>query len=165
MSPPVALRENRLQGLCVIPLAVSLGRKRRRRHPGAQFARVVRAAPWPMLGGVVSRHRRAGAFLLLAWAAVVLEARRPRPASAETIWLPSPITPPSAPERLAPDERVFRLRVDEPVPDGIRRIALGQIDDILDRLEGRSGEDVGTAIHESRKSLKRLRTVVRLVAA
>jgi CHAD domain-containing protein len=60
---------------------------------------------------------------------------------------------------------VFRLRLDEPVSDGIRRIALGQIDDILDRLEGRSGDDLGTAIHESRKSLKRLRTVVRLVEA
>ncbi|HEY2600271.1 MAG TPA: CHAD domain-containing protein [Thermoleophilaceae bacterium] len=66
-------------------------------------------------------------------------------------------------EAQALAERVFRLRLDESVAEGIRRIALGQIDQILDRLEGRTDEDLGTAVHESRKSLKRLRTVVRLV--
>ena len=60
-------------------------------------------------------------------------------------------------------DREFRLRVGEPVRDGIRRIALGQVDEVLDRLEGRTDEDLATAVHESRKSLKRLRAVVRLV--
>jgi CHAD domain-containing protein len=58
---------------------------------------------------------------------------------------------------------VFRLHIDEAVPDGIARIAAGQIAEILDRLEGRTDEDFGTAVHESRKSLKRLRAVARLV--
>jgi CYTH domain-containing protein/CHAD domain-containing protein len=65
----------------------------------------------------------------------------------------------------AASERAFRLRLDEPIPDGIRRVALGQVDDVLDRLEGRTGEDLPTAVHESRKSLKRLRALVRLVHA
>jgi CHAD domain-containing protein len=59
-------------------------------------------------------------------------------------------------------ERAFRLRRDEPVPDGLRRIARGQLDNAIERLAGRSDEDLGTAIHESRKSFKRLRAVVRL---
>ena len=66
-------------------------------------------------------------------------------------------------EAQARAERVFRLRTDETVPDGIRRVALGQIDEVLDRLEGRTEEDLGTAIHEARKSLKRLRATARLV--
>jgi CYTH domain-containing protein/CHAD domain-containing protein len=61
--------------------------------------------------------------------------------------------------------RAFRLRVDERIPDGIRRIALGQVDQVLDMLEGRSGEESSKAVHESRKSLKRLRALVRLAHA
>lgn len=59
--------------------------------------------------------------------------------------------------------RAFRLRRGEPAPDGIRRIARGQIDEALDRLEGRSGEDLGASVHGARKGLKRLRATVRLV--
>lgn len=59
-------------------------------------------------------------------------------------------------------DREFRLRPGEPVPDGIRRIALGQIDLVLDRVQGNTDEDLGTAVHEARKSLKRLRAVVKL---
>jgi CHAD domain-containing protein len=70
-------------------------------------------------------------------------------------------------QREAPDshEREFQLRIDEPVADGIRRIARGQIEEVLDRLEGRTDESFGKSVHESRKSLKRLRAVVRLVRA
>lgn len=66
-------------------------------------------------------------------------------------------------EARARADRVFRLRRDESVPAGIRRIAAGQIEEILDRIEGRTDEELGTAVHESRKSLKRLRALVRLV--
>jgi CYTH domain-containing protein/CHAD domain-containing protein len=60
-------------------------------------------------------------------------------------------------------ERGFRLRIDQRVPVDIVRIATGQIEDVLDRLEGRTEEELGRAVHESRKSLKRLRAVTRLV--
>jgi CHAD domain-containing protein len=54
----------------------------------------------------------------------------------------------------------FRLAPDEGAADGLRRIARGQIELASDRLE--SGDDVAEAVHEARKSLKRLRAVVRL---
>ena len=57
--------------------------------------------------------------------------------------------------------RAFGLRTDETVPDGIRRIARGQIDIALAALRG--GGDREAAVHEARKALKRLRTVLRLI--
>jgi CHAD domain-containing protein len=60
------------------------------------------------------------------------------------------------------DERRFRLGDGERVPDGVRRIAIGQLDMSIERLEGETDEDLGTAVHETRKSLKRLRATVRL---
>jgi CHAD domain-containing protein len=54
----------------------------------------------------------------------------------------------------------FRLAPDEGAADGLRRIARGQIELASDRLE--SGDDAAEAVHEARKSLKRLRAVVRL---
>jgi CHAD domain-containing protein len=60
------------------------------------------------------------------------------------------------------DPRRFRLRDGERVPDGLRRIACGQLDVSVERLEGRSDEGLGVAVHETRKSLKRLRATVRL---
>jgi CHAD domain-containing protein len=59
-------------------------------------------------------------------------------------------------------ERRFRLYDGEQVPDGLRRIACAQLDMSVERLEGDSDEEVGTAVHETRKSLKRLRATVRL---
>jgi CHAD domain-containing protein len=59
-------------------------------------------------------------------------------------------------------ERAYRLRASEPVADGIRRIARGQIDSAHDDLEGASGRKLGPAVHDARKSLKRLRALVRL---
>jgi hypothetical protein len=60
------------------------------------------------------------------------------------------------------DPRRFRLREDESAPDGIRRIACGQLDLSIERLDGDTDEDLGTAVHEARKSFKRLRATVRL---
>jgi CHAD domain-containing protein len=64
--------------------------------------------------------------------------------------------------RSEQDERRFRLGDGERVPDGVRRIAGGQLDMSIERLEGETDEDLGTAVHETRKSLKRLRATVRL---
>jgi CHAD domain-containing protein len=58
--------------------------------------------------------------------------------------------------------RRFRLDEGEPVPAGVRRIAGSQLDMSIERLEGETDEDLGTAVHETRKSLKRLRATVRL---
>jgi CHAD domain-containing protein len=58
--------------------------------------------------------------------------------------------------------RRFRLRDGESVPDGIARIAGAQLDMAIERLAGETGEDKGSAVHEARKSLKRLRATVRL---
>jgi CHAD domain-containing protein len=60
------------------------------------------------------------------------------------------------------EARRFRLHEDEPVRAGLRRIAGSQLDMSMERLEGDTDEDVGTAVHETRKSLKRLRATVRL---
>lgn len=57
--------------------------------------------------------------------------------------------------------RAYRLRADEYVPDGIRRIALGRIADAHDEL-GHAGRRLGGAVHETRKDLKRLRACLRL---
>ena len=60
------------------------------------------------------------------------------------------------------DPRRFRLREDEPVPEGLERIAVGQLDSSIEGLAGEGHEDHATAVHEARKSLKRLRALVRL---
>jgi CHAD domain-containing protein len=60
------------------------------------------------------------------------------------------------------DRRRFRLGDGEPVTEGIARIADGQLEMAIERLEGNTDEDLGTAVHEARKSFKRLRTTVRL---
>jgi CHAD domain-containing protein len=60
------------------------------------------------------------------------------------------------------DPRRFRLRDGERVPDGVPRIACGQLDMSIERLEGHTDEELGTAVHETRKSLKRSRATVRL---
>jgi CHAD domain-containing protein len=67
-------------------------------------------------------------------------------------------------DRLTGDreQRKFALRPGEPVPEGIERIALGQLDGSIEGLAGESDADRATAIHETRKSLKRLRATARL---
>jgi CHAD domain-containing protein len=59
-------------------------------------------------------------------------------------------------------DRCFRMHVGEHVPDGVRRIARGQLIDGHDELSHASGRGIGEAVHETRKRLKRLRGLVRL---
>jgi CHAD domain-containing protein len=59
-------------------------------------------------------------------------------------------------------QRRFRLGDGERASGGVRRIARGQLDMSIERLVGDTDEDLGTAVHETRKSLKRLRATVRL---
>ena len=62
-------------------------------------------------------------------------------------------------------ERVFRLHKDEPVPDGVRRIARGQLDQAHDEVTDAPKRQLATAVHDTRKSFKRLRATVRLSRA
>ena len=63
----------------------------------------------------------------------------------------------------APDpDRTYRLRPDEPVPDGIRRVARGQLQDTRDDLADPPASQLGEVVHETRKRFKRLRACVRL---
>jgi CHAD domain-containing protein len=54
----------------------------------------------------------------------------------------------------------FSLFADETVPDGVRRIARGQIGAAVDFLAGDGDREA--AVHETRKSIKRTRTLLRL---
>lgn len=65
----------------------------------------------------------------------------------------------------AEDERAYRLQAGEFIPDGIRRIARGQLDDASEGLGKTSDRKIGDAVHETRKSLKRLRASVRVARA
>jgi CHAD domain-containing protein len=59
--------------------------------------------------------------------------------------------------------RKYRLKQGEPVPAGIRRIALGRIDHAIDELRGKSNSSPEEAVHEARKDMKKLRALLRLV--
>jgi CHAD domain-containing protein len=59
-------------------------------------------------------------------------------------------------------DRAYRLREDEHVPDGIRRIARGQLELARDELSGAPPRKQAAAVHATRKRLKRLRATVRL---
>jgi CHAD domain-containing protein len=59
-------------------------------------------------------------------------------------------------------DRSYRLHADEYVPDGIRRIARGQLEQAHDELSGASKRRLSEAVHETRKRIKRLRASVRL---
>jgi CHAD domain-containing protein len=67
-----------------------------------------------------------------------------------------------SPGRRDDSRRAYRLRVDEPVPDGIRRIARGQLELARDELSSAPQHAQAKAVHETRKRLKRLRACVRL---
>jgi CHAD domain-containing protein len=58
--------------------------------------------------------------------------------------------------------RAYRLGDGEFVPDGMRRIARGQLDAGIEELDGQPGRRLDEAVHETRKRLKRLRASVRL---
>ena len=59
-------------------------------------------------------------------------------------------------------EQAFRLYRDETIPDGIRRVARGQLDQAHAELAEAPKRKLAAAVHDTRKSLKRLRTTVRL---
>jgi hypothetical protein len=56
-------------------------------------------------------------------------------------------------------DRAYRLRGDEPLPDGLRRIVRGQL---LDAQQALASPPAGDAVHAVRKRMKRLRSVLRL---
>ena len=57
----------------------------------------------------------------------------------------------------------YELLEGERVDAGIRRIADGRAAKALENLEGAEGEQLAKGVHEARKSLKKLRSVLRLV--
>jgi CHAD domain-containing protein len=59
-------------------------------------------------------------------------------------------------------QRRFRLRADETVPDGIRRVARGQLDAAGDDFAGVTKAGLGEAVHATRKRLKRVRAALRV---
>jgi len=56
----------------------------------------------------------------------------------------------------------FRLKSDEHVAKGIRRIARNQIDKALDELTGLGSAEPEEVVHDARKRFKRIRAVLRL---
>lgn len=56
--------------------------------------------------------------------------------------------------------RAYRLGPDETVPDGIRRMARGQLETAIELLGGNGDREA--AVHETRTALKRVRTLLRL---
>ncbi len=61
-------------------------------------------------------------------------------------------------------ERRFALLEGERLIEGLRRMALGQLDEAIELLEGRgSASSPERAVHDTRKALKRLRALVRLL--
>ncbi len=64
-------------------------------------------------------------------------------------------------------KRRTSLSVDEPLAEGLRRVALGQLDlavELLERDPRERGELSAQTVHETRKAIKRLRALMRLLA-
>jgi CHAD domain-containing protein len=59
----------------------------------------------------------------------------------------------------------YRLRAGETAADAVRRIAHGRVDTALEQLRREAKTDVAGAIHDARKDLKKLRSLLRLVRA
>lgn len=57
----------------------------------------------------------------------------------------------------------YRLKSEEGVAEGLRRIASGRADEAVERLARIDDESLATAIHGARKDLKKLRAVLRLL--
>jgi CHAD domain-containing protein len=56
----------------------------------------------------------------------------------------------------------YRLRRDEPLADGIRRVARGRVQSALDELRGKTESSPDEAVHEARKDMKKLRALLRM---
>ena len=59
--------------------------------------------------------------------------------------------------------RTYRLKDSESPPAGLERIAHGRIANALDELRGKGSDGFAESVHEARKDLKKLRSVLRLV--
>ena len=60
-------------------------------------------------------------------------------------------------------DRVYKLRAGETAEEGVRRVAHGRVDAALEQLRRGAKDDVAGAVHEVRKDLKKLRSLLRLV--
>jgi CHAD domain-containing protein len=60
-------------------------------------------------------------------------------------------------------DRKFVLAREESLADGLQRMALGQLDLAIELLERQNGDDDERTIHETRKAIKRLRALLRLL--
>jgi CHAD domain-containing protein len=59
----------------------------------------------------------------------------------------------------------YRLEKGEPVPDGLKRIVRDEIDSAVGLLRGKRKASRDEAIHEARKSIKKVRAILKLVRA
>lgn len=59
--------------------------------------------------------------------------------------------------------RKYVIKGGEDAVDGVRRAAIGRLDDALDQLDGNGESDKSAAIHETRKDMKKVRSILRLV--
>ena len=57
----------------------------------------------------------------------------------------------------------YRFRHGESVPDAIRRVAREELRSAVRSLTGRGAKNRDEAVHEARKSVKKLRALLRLV--
>jgi CHAD domain-containing protein len=57
----------------------------------------------------------------------------------------------------------YRLKSKESVPEGIKRIAKEEFEAALEQLNGKSRANRDDAVHEARKSVKKIRAVLRLM--
>ncbi len=60
-------------------------------------------------------------------------------------------------------DRSYQLHDHEQPGDGIRRVARGRIDSAVEHLRDDVGTDVAEAVHDTRKDMKKLRSLLRLV--
>ena len=61
------------------------------------------------------------------------------------------------------ESRKYPLKIGKPLPGEVARAAHGRIDNALDELRGKSDSTPEEAVHESRKDMKKLRALLRLV--
>jgi CHAD domain-containing protein len=61
------------------------------------------------------------------------------------------------------NSRAYRLKRKEALPDGVARIARGRIDHAIDELNGEAGSSPEEAVHNTRKDMKKLRALLRLM--
>ncbi len=60
------------------------------------------------------------------------------------------------------ESRKYRLRPEEPVGEGLRRVIAGRIESALEQLRGEGATEPADAVHEARKDLKKARSALRL---